>query len=156
MRLGTLSAAGLAYLALAVPHLAACAVAAFTLVTYVGVYTPLKTRTTLNTLIGAVPGALPPVIGWCAARGALGADAWVLFGVLFLWQLPHFMAIAWMYRDDYARGGLRMVSVADPGGTTLFSRTSGVRPTASRIVLRISTGGSLGPAGVRRPRSSPA
>jgi heme o synthase len=111
-----LSGAGLAYLLATVP-LAAVVAAAITLVTYVLVYTPLKTVTAWNTAIGAVPGALPPVIGWCAARGwDGGTTAALLFAVLFLWQLPHFMAIAWMYRDDYAAGGLRMVSLNDRTG----------------------------------------
>jgi len=112
-----LSVAGLAYLMLTVPAPAAVA-AAVTLVSYVLIYTPLKTVTVWNTVIGAVPGALPPVIGWCAARGWSGLDgAFGLFLVIFLWQLPHFLAIAWMYREDYARGGLRMLPIADPSGT---------------------------------------
>ena len=111
-----LGVAGLAYLALTTPP-AAAVVAAVTAVCYVAVYTPLKTLTVWNTLVGAVPGALPPVIGWCAARGWDDlAGAAGLFLVLFLWQIPHFLAIAWMYRDDYARGGLRMLPVADPSG----------------------------------------
>ena len=83
---------------------------------YVFVYTPLKRRTSLSTLVGAVPGALPPVIGWAAARGTLDPPAVVLFAILFLWQIPHFLAIAWIYRDDYARGGLPMLPVLDPAG----------------------------------------
>jgi protoheme IX farnesyltransferase len=81
------------------------------------VYTPLKARTPLNTLIGAVPGAMPPVIGWCAVRGGITAEAVALFVILFLWQVPHFLAIAWMYRDQYAQAGLRMLPVVDPDGT---------------------------------------
>lgn len=112
-----LSVAGLVYLTLTVPAPAVVA-AAVTLVSYVLIYTPLKTVTVWNTVIGAVPGALPPVIGWCAARGWSGLDgAFGLFLVIFLWQLPHFLAIAWMYREDYARGGLRMLPIADPSGT---------------------------------------
>jgi protoheme IX farnesyltransferase len=106
---------GLAQLA-AFVNLLAALVAAFTLVTYVFVYTPLKTRTWWCTTVGAVPGALPPVIGWAAARGGLDAGAWSLFAIMFLWQLPHFYAIAWMYRDDYARGGFPMLPVVDPTG----------------------------------------
>src|SRR5262249_22630146 len=103
-----LSGVGLAYLMATVP-LAATVAAAVTLVLYVLVYTPLKTVTTWNTVVGAIPGALPPVIGWCAARGWDHPDgALALFLVLFVWQLPHFLAIAWMYRGDYAMGGLRM------------------------------------------------
>lgn len=110
-------AAGLAYLLLAVPYPAAVA-AGLTAVFYVAVYTPLKTVTVWNTVVGAVPGALPPVIGWCAARGWDGLpEAAALFLIIFFWQLPHFLAIAWMYRSDYARGGLRMLPKIDPTGT---------------------------------------
>ncbi|GIW39757.1 MAG: hypothetical protein KatS3mg076_0334 [Candidatus Binatia bacterium] len=84
---------------------------------YLWVYTPLKRRSALCTLAGAVPGALPPLIGWAAARGTLGAGAWFLFGVLFLWQIPHSLAIAWLYREDYARAGLRVLPSVDPEGT---------------------------------------
>ncbi len=83
---------------------------------YIGVYTPLKRRTSLNTLVGAIPGALPPVMGWTAAKGTIDPGAWALFAILYLWQLPHFLAIAWMYREDYARAGLPMLPVVDPGG----------------------------------------
>jgi protoheme IX farnesyltransferase len=111
-----LGAVGLVYLFAAVPYPAGVA-AAVTMVCYVAIYTPLKTVTVWNTVVGAIPGALPPVIGWFAARGWDGATgAFGLFLILFLWQLPHFMAIAWMYRDDYARGGLRMLPNADPTG----------------------------------------
>src|ERR1044071_5094014 len=82
-------------------NLVAVAVSLATLVSYVGVYTPLKTRTSLSTIIGAIPGALPPIIGWTATSGELPLKAWVLFGIMFLWQMPHFLAIAWIYRDDY-------------------------------------------------------
>ena len=87
-----------------------------TLVSYLLVYTPLKRITPLNTIVGAVPGALPPVGGWAAARGDIGLEAVSLFAILFLWQLPHFLAIAWMYREDYARAGLAMLPVVDTGG----------------------------------------
>src|SRR5262245_9863762 len=111
-----LSAAGLAYLFLTVPYPAGV-VAAATLVSYVAIYTPLKTLTVWNTLIGAVPGALPPVIGWTAARSwESPAGGWALFLVIFGWQIPHCLAIAWMYRGDYARGGLRMLPAIDPTG----------------------------------------
>jgi protoheme IX farnesyltransferase len=86
-------------------------------VTYVFVYTPLKSRTTLNTLIGAVPGALPPVIGWTAMTGTLEPIALVLFGIVFFWQVPHFLAIAWMHREDYARAGLKMLPGVDAEGS---------------------------------------
>ncbi|MBW3660517.1 MAG: heme o synthase [Gemmatimonadetes bacterium] len=84
---------------------------------YVGVYTPLKRTTALNTLVGAVPGALPPVMGWTAATGGLDWGAAALFFILFLWQLPHFLSIAWMYREDYARAGLKMLPALDPDGS---------------------------------------
>jgi protoheme IX farnesyltransferase len=111
-----LGAAGLAYLGLATRQPLAVLVAAVTFVLYAFVYTPLKRVTTLNTLVGAVPGALPPVIGWTAVRGTLAPEAGVLFAVLFLWQVPHFLAIAWIYREEYARAGLCMLPVADPDG----------------------------------------
>lgn len=92
------------------------AVALVTSGSYLLLYTPLKTRSSLNTLVGAIPGALPPVIGWSAASNALDPGAGVLFAILFLWQVPHFLAIAWIYREDYARGGLHMLPVVDPEG----------------------------------------
>ncbi len=111
-----LSGGGLAYLAFTCRHELAVWVGALTLVTYVFVYTPLKRYTTLNTLVGAVPGALPPVIGWTAVRGTLDVEAFALFLVLFLWQVPHFLAIAWIHREDYARAGLKMLPVVDREG----------------------------------------
>ncbi|WP_269537279.1 heme o synthase [Cerasicoccus fimbriatus] len=87
-----------------------------TLVSYLLVYTPLKRITSWNTLIGAIPGALPPLIGWAAASGQIDPLGWILFGILFCWQIPHFMAIAWLYRDDYAQGGFVMSTVNDPSG----------------------------------------
>ena len=111
------SAAGLLLLRLGSTTTAAM-IALITLVTYVMIYTPLKRRTSLATVVGAIPGALPPLIGWSAAGGSLaGAPAWSLFLLMFLWQLPHFLAIAWMYREDYARAGLPMLPVVDPKGT---------------------------------------
>jgi protoheme IX farnesyltransferase len=111
-----LGIAGVVYLAVAVPHPGAAITAAFTYLLYIGVYTPLKPITAWNTPIGAIPGALPPVIGWAAA----GAEQpWVglsLFLILFAWQLPHFYAIAWIYRAEYARAGLRMITVGDRDG----------------------------------------
>jgi protoheme IX farnesyltransferase len=109
------SAAGLLLLAAAVNVLTAV-VALATLVSYTAVYTPLKRRSSFATVIGAIPGALPPVIGWAAAENSLSRGAWVLFGIVFLWQLPHFLAIAWMYREDYARAGLPMLPVLEPDG----------------------------------------
>jgi heme o synthase len=110
-----LSAAGLIELTWKVNPLAS-AVAAATLVSYVFVYTPLKTRTSLSTLIGAVPGALPPVIGWAAATGTISIGAIVLFGIVFLWQMPHFLAIAWLYRDDYRQARIPLLPVLEPDG----------------------------------------
>jgi len=112
---GVISVAGVSYLALAVNPLTA-GLAALTLTSYVLLYTPLKRTTTLNTLIGAVPGALPIVGGWTAAGGAIGPAVAVLFWILFLWQLPHFLALAWIHREDYRLGGLAMLSVSDPDG----------------------------------------
>jgi len=109
------TAAGLAVLALGAGWLAAATVAA-TFVLYVFAYTPLKLRTPFCTLVGAVPGALPPVAGWAAARDDVGLGAWVLFGILFLWQLPHTLAIARLYREDYARAGVRLLPVIDAQG----------------------------------------
>jgi len=100
--------AGLAYLAACV-SLRAAAVTGATFVLYLFAYTPLKLRSPLCTLVGAIPGALPPVTGWVAARDELGVGAWVLFGILFLWQLPHTLAIGRLYRDDYARAGVRLL-----------------------------------------------
>lgn len=110
-----LAVGGMFYLAL-LAHPLAALVGAATLAGYVFVYTPLKRVSSLATLVGAVPGAAPPVIGWAAAQGELGLGAWLLFALLFLWQLPHFLAIAWLYRVDYERAGLPMLSVVDPEG----------------------------------------
>jgi heme o synthase len=134
-----LAGAGLAYLLATVP-IAALVTALVTVVTYVLVYTPLKTVTAWNTVVGAIPGALPPVIGWCAARGWEGAGTAVqLFAVLFLWQLPHFMAIAWMYRDDYSAAGLRMVPHGDPSGR----RTAWVMIATAAVLLPVGVIASL-------------
>ena len=110
-----LSAVGLAELAIGA-NVTAALVAAFTSISYVLIYTPLKIRTSLATLVGAVPGALPPVIGWAAASGRITMPALVLFGIVFFWQMPHFLAIAWMYRDDYARAGIPLLPVLEPDG----------------------------------------
>jgi protoheme IX farnesyltransferase len=107
---------GLLYLARAV-NLTTSLVGATSLVCYLFVYTPLKRVTWLNTLVGAVPGALPPLIGWTAARGELSSEGLALFAIQAFWQLPHFMAIAWMYRDEYARAGFKMLPAIDPDGT---------------------------------------
>ena len=100
----------------ATANLLAAGVALATLVIYTTLYTPLKRRTSFSTVIGAIPGALPPIIGWAAADNALPTPAWTLFAIMFLWQLPHFLAIAWMYRDDYARAGYPMLPVLEPDG----------------------------------------
>jgi heme o synthase len=110
-----MSAGGLLILAAGV-NLLSAAVACATLLTYALIYTPLKRRSSFATVVGAIPGALPPVIGWAAASGSLSPGAWVLFGIVFLWQLPHFLAIAWIYREDYARAGFPMLPVVEPDG----------------------------------------
>jgi protoheme IX farnesyltransferase len=107
--------AGLLELALGA-NLLAAALAAATVVGYVAVYTPLKRVSSLSTIVGAVPGAVPPMIGWAAVRGSLGPGAWALFALLFFWQMPHFLSIAWIYRADYARGGFPLLSVHDEDG----------------------------------------
>lgn len=124
---------GTAYLALAANILAA-GLAFATFVTYLFVYTPLKRRTTACTTVGAFPGAVPPLIGWAAASGSLGPGAWILYAVLFLWQFPHFMAIAWMYREDYGRAGIVMLPVVEPDGL----RTSRQILAASAILIPVS------------------
>ncbi len=111
-----LSAAGLVLLAFVNPL--TLALGAASLLSYVLAYTPLKRVTSLCTVVGAVPGALPPLMGWAAARGSLGAAGWGLFAILFLWQLPHFLAIGWLYREDYARGGFPMLAVTDKDGAS--------------------------------------
>jgi protoheme IX farnesyltransferase len=110
-----LSAVATVYLAVFVNQLSAV-LGAITFASYLFIYTPLKTRTTLSTVLGAFPGAMPPFIGWVAARDEIGLGAWILFAILFLWQFPHFLAIAWMYRDDYARAGIKMLPVVEPEG----------------------------------------
>jgi protoheme IX farnesyltransferase len=112
---GLSSMAGLIYLAIAV-NLLTSLLGAITLVTYVFVYTPLKRVTWLNTAVGAIPGALPPLMGWTAATGKVGGAGWALFAILFFWQIPHFLAIAWMYRDEYAKAGFVMLPGIDPTG----------------------------------------
>lgn len=97
-------------------NIVAATVAATTLVSYVAIYTPLKRRTSWATIVGAVPGALPPVIGWTAARGALTIEAWILFSIVFLWQLPHFYALSWRYRTDFKKSGLPLLAVQDRDG----------------------------------------
>jgi protoheme IX farnesyltransferase len=110
-----LSLGGLALLAVQ-RNLIAASLALVTLVTYLAIYTPLKRRTSLATLVGAVPGALPPLIGWSASHGSVTLGGAALFAIVFLWQIPHFMAIAWLYRDDYAKAGFPMLAVIEPSG----------------------------------------
>jgi protoheme IX farnesyltransferase len=117
-----LSIFGVTYLAFVCNALSA-ALAAITIIIYIFAYTPLKLVSTFNTALGAIPGALPPMIGWAAARGTLNAGAWMLFAILFFWQLPHFFAIAWMYRDDYARAGFQMISSDDQTGERSASQS---------------------------------
>jgi protoheme IX farnesyltransferase len=124
---GILSASGLLYLLAFCPPLSA-ALGAFALFSYVLIYTPLKERTPLSTLVGAVPGAVPPLMGWAAARGGLDGQALTLFLIVFLWQVPHFLAIAWIYREQYARAGLAVLPVLDPQGVHTGKQT--IRYTA--------------------------
>jgi heme o synthase len=136
---------GAVWLALAA-NLLACAVALATSVLYLGLYTPLKTRTTLSTAVGAIPGALPPLIGWAAARGSLSLGAWVLFAILFFWQFPHFMAIAWIYREDYARAGIRMLPTVDLKGDATFRQ---IVCTSAILVWVSALPAVVGMAGMR-------
>ncbi|HZL42319.1 MAG TPA: heme o synthase [Verrucomicrobiae bacterium] len=130
---GACACAGLLYLALAV-NLTTSVTGAVSLLSYLFIYTPLKRVTWLNTAVGAVPGALPPLMGWTAARGQLSAEGWALFAILAFWQLPHFFAIAWIYRDEYAKAGFKMLPVIDPGGKRTgrqaFSHTLGLLPVS--------------------------
>lgn len=118
------SGIGFVVLALGVNAVTAlCAVAGWAI--YLFAYTPLKPRTSLNTVVGAIPGSVPVLMGWAAARGELAPEAWLLFGILFLWQLPHFLAIAWMYRVDYERAGFRMLPVEAPDGASTARQVVG-------------------------------
>jgi protoheme IX farnesyltransferase len=119
-----LSVAGFAELWLGV-NLLAAAIGAFTLASYLFIYTPMKQRTWWSTTVGAIPGAMPPMIGYAAAAGTITRESWVLFAILFLWQFPHFYSIAWMYKEDYARAGIQMLPVVEPD----------CRSTARQIVL---------------------
>jgi heme o synthase len=116
-----ISAAGFAELSFGVNALTAL-LGLFTLLSYLFIYTPLKQRSPHSTTIGAIPGAMPPLIGFAAASGTLTWEAWVLFAILFLWQFPHFYAIAWMYREDYERAGIRMLPVVEPDGESTARR----------------------------------
>src|SRR5580658_7714828 len=123
-----LAVLGFTELALGVNLLAAL-LGAFTLGSYLFIYTPLKQRSHLSTVIGALPGAMPPLMGYAASYGSLTPEAWTLFAILFIWQFPHFLAIAWMYREDYARAGIRMLPVVEPDGMS----------TGRQIILYAST-----------------
>jgi protoheme IX farnesyltransferase len=114
--------AGLVYLALAV-NLLTSVLGAVTLVSYLFIYTPLKRVTWVNTAIGAVPGALPPLMGWTAARGELSGEGWALFAILAFWQVPHFFAIAWIYRDEYDKAGFVMLPNVDASGRRTAQQT---------------------------------
>jgi heme o synthase len=132
----TLCGAGL--LALTGVNLPTLLLGAVSVLSYVLAYTPLKRVTSLCTVVGAVPGALPPLMGWTAARGDFAAAGWALFGILFLWQLPHFLAIGWLYRDDYARGGFPMLAVTDPDGSA--SGRQMVLYTAALLPVTLAAG----------------
>ncbi len=126
-----ISAVGLIYLALKV-NLLTSVLGAATLISYLFIYTPLKRITPFNTIVGAVPGALPPLMGWTAARNSMSLEGWSLFAILFFWQLPHFLAIAWLYRADYAKAGFQMLPVVDETGErtgrSTISHTLGLLP----------------------------
>jgi protoheme IX farnesyltransferase len=136
----------------AASNLLAGAVALATLVFYAAIYTPLKRRTSFGTVIGAIPGALPPLIGWAAVTNGISAEAWTLFGIMFLWQLPHFLAIAWMYREDYARAGFPMLPVLEPDGRSTGRQSFlyaaallpvSLAPTAMRMTGDLYLSGAL-------------
>jgi heme o synthase len=146
-----LSVFGAVYLALATNSLASL-LAALTLLSYLFLYTPLKRITPLCTVVGAIPGAAPPLIGWAAARGRLDPAAWVLFAIVFLWQFPHFMSIAWMYREDYARAGYLVLPSDESRGhfviwqtmvATLVLFMVALTPTIARISGLVYFGGAL-------------
>ena len=136
----------------AASNLLAAGVALATLVIYVVIYTPLKKKSSLGTVIGAIPGALPPLIGSAAVEGTLSVEGWTLFGIMFLWQLPHFLAIAWMYREDYARAGYPMLPVIEPDGRSTGRQAVvytaallplSLAPTAMHMAGVIYFGGAL-------------
>jgi protoheme IX farnesyltransferase len=121
---GACSVAGLIYLAVVV-NLLTSVLGAVTSISYLFIYTPLKRVSWVNTLVGAIPGALPPLMGWTAARNELSGEGWTLFAILAFWQIPHFMAIAWLYRDDYARAGFVMLPNVDPDGSRTAQQAMG-------------------------------
>ena len=138
------SSVGMIYLALAVNPLTSV-LGALTLLLYLLVYTPLKRKTPLNTIVGAIPGALPPLMGWTGARDAISIEGWSLFAILFFWQLPHFLAIAWIYRDEYRDAGYRMLPSVDPSGKRTggqaISHTLGLLPVSLSPVVFGKAGG---------------
>jgi protoheme IX farnesyltransferase len=140
-----------AYLAILINPLTAV-LGVITAATYLLIYTPLKTRSTLSTFWGAFPGAMPPLVGWVAARNELSVEGWILFAILFLWQFPHFLAIAWMYREDYAKAGIKMLPVVEPEGKvtsqqivtyTLLLLPVSLLPTLANISGRIYFVGAI-------------
>lgn len=146
-----LSVAGVLQLAFGANWLAA-GIALATILSYALIYTPLKRVTSLATVVGAVPGALPPVIGWAAARGNVSIEAWTLFAIVFFWQMPHVLAISWLYRDDYARGGIRVLPVEEPDGrSTAFQMVNyaaalvpvSLMPSAVGLTGRVYFAGAL-------------
>jgi len=148
---GVCSVAGLAWLSFGVNLLTALLGAA-TLISYVFVYTPLKRVTWLNTAVGAIPGALPPLMGWTASRQELSGEGWALFAILFFWQIPHFLAIAWLYREEYEKAGFVMLPSIDPDGTrtgrqaishTLGLLTVSLVPFLFRMTGRVYLFGAL-------------
>jgi protoheme IX farnesyltransferase len=147
-----ITVAGLMYLSLRVNPLSGL-VAATIVTSYLFLYTPLKRKSALCSVVGAIPGALPPVIGWAAARGEIGPEAWILFAIMFLWQLPHTLAIGRLYRDDYARAGIRLLPVIDPDGRStgrqivsncLALLAVGLLPTLSGFAGSVYFLGALG------------
>src|SRR6201999_552492 len=137
-----LSVAGCTYLA-ATTSLLASALALFTLLSYLFLYTPLKRHTPLCVLVGAIPGAMPPLIGWAAVSGTLTPAAWQLFAVLFLWQFPHFMAIAWMYREDYTRAGYLVLPTRN---THKFLAWLTGAPSFALLIASLAAAGANGAA----------
>jgi protoheme IX farnesyltransferase len=134
---------GVLYL-LVLVNLIVALLAAATLISYVFLYTPLKRKSPLATLVGAVPGALPVVGGWAAARGGLDSGAWILFALLFLWQLPHFLALAWIYREDYASAGLKMAAQGDAMGHGTFRQATGYAAALFSVALLPAVVGMAG------------
>jgi protoheme IX farnesyltransferase len=140
-----LSLAGLAWLAMGTTWLATL-VALVTLVSYVALYTPLKLRTSFATVVGAIPGALPPLIGWAAATNTLSREGWILVAIVFLWQMPHFLAIAWLFKEDYGRAGFPMLPVIEPDGRSTASQVAVYTSTLVPVSLLPSLVGLTGPA----------